>query len=605
MKQSEFIKTVYKLGVINLFRILIYKIFVKTGFFSLSYFKVKFISGDFFLDNKITYKSLPSNLNWINNHCYFGKVIPCIALPDWHSNCFNQAVVKNDEYWYKIKDFSDGLGDIKGVWEASRFDWVVCFSQAVRNGNREQLSKLNQWLDDWALKNPTSFGANWKCGQEASIRVMNLALGCMILDQTAHTSVKLLSFIKAHLRRISPTILYAVAQDNNHGTSEAAALYIGGSWLVLNGHNEGYRWQKQGLKWLENRADRLIENDGSFSQYSVNYHRVMLDTYSLVEVWRRKLQLPRFSDHLTTKLKAAAIWLYYFTDEESGDAPNIGANDGARLIPLSGTDYRDFKPSVQLANVLFNNQVAYIKEGSYDIPLQWLELKKPIEYLPEKKPVDFADGGYCFLTNDKAAVYLRYPQFKFRPSQSDALHIDLWLKGNNVFRDGGTFSYNAGQAYIDYYGSVKSHNTIEFDDHDQMPRLSRFLLGGWLKSTNKEQLKVIENSQRFAISYTDYLKCTHKRSISLSPSKLMITDIASGFKNKAVLRFRLIPAQWQLIGKTLTSEYCSITFDADVEITRLELIDGKESRYYYHESSLPVIELEVHKSCTIITEVNF
>ena len=76
-------------------------------------------------------------------------------------------------------------------------------------------------------------------------------------------------------------------------------------------------------------------------------------------------------------------------------------------------------------------------------------------------------------------------------------------------------------------------------------------------------------------------------------------------KNKAVLRFRLIPTQWKLIGKTLTSEYCSITFGADVEITRLELIDGKESRYYYQESTLPVIELEVHKSGTITTEVNF
>lgn len=599
------IKTALSLGLPNLARVFMYQLGVRTGINPVKKISSQLACGDFFSDQFEQNSSLIANKQWVGQHFYFGKPLNSVGIPSWHQSCLTQRFAPSDKPWFTIDDFNNDLGDIKGVWEASRFDWVIGFAQLAKTGDILALETLNTWLNDWSVNNPPYLGVNWKCGQEASIRVMHLALAALILQQHNNSSQALVSLLKVHLKRISPTIMYAVAQDNNHGTSEAAALYIGGSWLVLNGEPEGHKWQKQGLKWLENRADRLIENNGSFSQYSVTYHRVMLDTYSLVEVWRSKLKLPSLSEQLTTKLKAAASWLFYFTDEESGDAPNIGANDGARLIPLSGTDYRDFKPSVQLANVLFSSQSAYIKEGSYDIPLQWLELKKPTESLPKKKPADFADGGYCFLTNDKAAVYLRYPQFKFRPSQSDALHIDLWLKGNNVFRDGGTFSYNAGQAYIDYYGGVKSHNTIEFDEHDQMPRLSRFLLGNWLKSTNKEQLKVLENSQKFAISYTDYLKCTHKRSISLSPSKLTITDIASGFKNKAVLRFRLIPTQWKLIGKTLTSEYCYITFGADVEITRLELIDGKESRYYYQESTLPVIELEIHKSGTITTEVNF
>ena len=87
-----------------------------------------------------------------------------------------------------------------------------------------------------------------------------------------------------------------MAQDNNHGTSEAAALYIGGSLLVHNNHAEGNEWARKGSYWLENRARRLIGVDGSFSQYSLNYHRVVLDTFSMVEVWRGHLNLPRFSE---------------------------------------------------------------------------------------------------------------------------------------------------------------------------------------------------------------------------------------------------------------------------------------------------------------------
>ncbi|MFV7425598.1 heparinase II/III family protein, partial [Stenotrophomonas geniculata] len=89
-------------------------------------------------------------------------------------------------------------------------------------------------------------------------------------------------FIEAHLKRIEPTIDYAIAQDNNHGTSEAAALYIGGAFLNANKPLPQYKkWQALGEKWLANRANKLIMHDGGFSQYSINYHRVMLDSYCL------------------------------------------------------------------------------------------------------------------------------------------------------------------------------------------------------------------------------------------------------------------------------------------------------------------------------------
>ena len=123
---------------------------------------------------------------------------------------------------------------------------------------------------------------------------MHLAMASVIMGQHKCTTKTLLDFIKAHLARIAPTISYAIAQDNNHGTSEAAALFMGGSWLVENGDEDGERWCQQGRKWLANRAKHLIDADGSFSQYSTTYHRVMLDTYSMAEVWRKSLDLPLF-----------------------------------------------------------------------------------------------------------------------------------------------------------------------------------------------------------------------------------------------------------------------------------------------------------------------
>ena len=39
---------------------------------------------------------------------------------------------------------------------------------------------------------------------------------------------------------------YALGQQNNHGTSEAAALFIGGSWLEQLGDPRGARWSRIG-----------------------------------------------------------------------------------------------------------------------------------------------------------------------------------------------------------------------------------------------------------------------------------------------------------------------------------------------------------------------
>lgn len=121
---------------------------------------------------------------------------------------------------------------ISKTFEASRFDWVVTLSRAYAVTNDVRyLQTLNEWLKDWCKHNPLNIGPNWKCGQEVSIRVFNLINASFILQQNNNPTTALIQLIEAHLKRIQLNICYAIAQDNNHGTSEAAGLFIGGSWL--------------------------------------------------------------------------------------------------------------------------------------------------------------------------------------------------------------------------------------------------------------------------------------------------------------------------------------------------------------------------------------
>src|SRR5690606_5962127 len=137
-------------------------------------------------------------------------------------------------------------------------DWVPAMAQRARQGEQKELERLNAWLADWTTTNAPYQGPNWKCGQEASIRVIHLACAALLLGQVRDPLPALLDLVALHLRRIAPTVQYAMAQDNNHGTSEAAALFVGGSWLAEHGDRRGARWAAAGRNLLENRAARLI-----------------------------------------------------------------------------------------------------------------------------------------------------------------------------------------------------------------------------------------------------------------------------------------------------------------------------------------------------------
>lgn len=107
------------------------------------------------------------------------------------------------------------------------------------------------------------------------------------------------------------------------------------------------------MRLLEDRVGKLIDVDGSFSQYSTNYHRMMLDSLSIVEIWRRHLLLPEFSSLFYKRLGLAVNWLYQLVQLPTGYVPNTGANDGALLIPIEYVDPLDFRPCVQLSSILF------------------------------------------------------------------------------------------------------------------------------------------------------------------------------------------------------------------------------------------------------------
>jgi len=594
-------RTYARLGPTSIARVAAYRLGLKSGLHPVRRLAASVAQPPFFRAVDAPSLKADPNRAWDDSLWWFGwhRVSRPDATPDWLANPFSKTVQPDaTRDWWRIPDF--GTGDIKGLWELSRMDWAVAWATTAACGDAPALERLNLWLADWAEHNPPYKGPNWKCGQEASIRVMHLVAAAWVLGQDQTPENGLVDLLRAHLQRIAPTMSYAIGQQNNHGTSEAAALFIGGSFLA--GHDpRADAWSRKGRRWLEERAVTLIEPDGSFSQYSVTYHRVMLDTYSLAEAWRCHRGLHEFSVRLKERLAAATNWLWTMTDPETGDAPNIGANDGARLLHLTDSDYRDFRPSVQLAAALFQDQDAF-GPGPWSAPQRWLDVPDGQSAAPLRS-ASFDDGGYHVLRTGRAMALLRYPRFRFRPSQADALHVDLWHNGINLLRDAGTYSYNTEGA--DWFAGTEAHNTIEFDGRDQMPRLGRFLFGDWLNAEAIEPVLDDGVKAIAAAAYTDARGAQHHRAIIVSAGSLICRDTITGNFEEACLRWRLAPGEWHFEGDIVRNGHHSIAIEFDGGPISPTLGTTAESRYYLQKTEIPEISVKVSRPGVLVTKVNF
>lgn len=523
-------------------------------------------------------------------------------VPDWHADPFDPSSrLDTSRDWHASLIALQGR-DPKAYWELSRFYWVPQFALAARNGDAVAGARLDGWLADWINRNPPYFGINWACGQEAAIRLMNLALAALILDTWRSPSSALKWLIEVHASRISPTLSYALAQDNNHGSAEACALYLAGTWGDRWGMGSAQRVARRGKRWLEDRALRLIQSDGSPSQYSVTYHRANIETLALAALWAERTGAPKLSSATHVRAARGARWLYQLIDPSTGDVPNLGANDGSHLFSVPAAPYRDFRPTVALAAWLFERARPWAKP--IDARFSALGIDPgDARVWPAASSSSSDIGGYHILRTNRSMAVLRYPKFRFRPSQADALHLDLWHAERNLLRDAGTFSYCAETA--EWFGSTAAHNTVEFDGRDQMPRLGRFLFGDWLTAEGVELVETRGGNVTAAAAYTDRLGACHHRRIALDAQKLTCTDTLSGIFRRACLRWRLEPGDWQLDGYMLHGNGVRIHISAEMQPLTIMLDMTRESRYYRQCAEVPLVSVVLDRPTTVVTEVLF
>ena len=181
--------------------------------------------------------------------------------------------------------------------------------------------------------------------------------------------------------------------------------------------------------------------------------------------------------------------------EENGYLPNYGANDGALFFPLSNTVYRDYRPQLNALHYVLTGKLLYeddlLKENALwmcdnvSLPSS-VSHKRMLALQKQYGTISFPIGGYYLLRETDSFTFIRCGKYKDRPGHADNLHVDIWVKGENILRDSGTYKYNTEKELQDYFNGTASHNTVVVDNQSQMLKGSRFIWYYWSQAKKAE-----------------------------------------------------------------------------------------------------------------------
>jgi hypothetical protein len=375
----------------------------------------------------------------------------------------------------------------------------------------------------------------------------------------------------------------------------------GGGKTILSGHDKGARQghcpTKSGWQWSIYALDHQIEPDGTYSQHSNNYHRLML----MVALWAQALgqnQAMRYPVETQKRLAAAARWLEEQVDPSNGQVPNLGSNDGANILPLSSTGFSDYRPIVQTASQRFRLNSPF-PPGAWDETALWLEVfrQRRIEFissseirertlpranyqtgpssLSKKQLEELPPSPHLILKSENSRGSLRAVSYRSRPSHADQLHVDLWWQGINIACDAGTYRYNAHQPWENNLSRSSVHNTVTINGRDQMARAGKFL---WLDWAQAERIPSERGrADEISAQHDGYagMGCRHRRRLSLIKSdSWRVEDFilplnASRRPILVCLHWLIREFPWELVHRSLNlstpTGHCSLVTSIDVE----------------------------------------
>ncbi len=391
------------------------------------------------------------------------------------------------------------LIDIRLAWELNRLHYWPQLAFAYNlTGSEKYLYALCKQIERWKETNPYPFGINWISGLELGIRIINLFYSLKLLPKKAQQVLPQQSirrFIYLHGRHLYryPSKFSSCA---NHTLGEALGLYIAG--LLLPCCNVAEGWKFYGKRILEEEVLRQIYPDGSSFEHSIPYLLFVVEHF-LIYYLVSKEYGEAISQDIISRLQSAFNFLVAIADV-GGNIPRIGDDDDGLLIKLWADKQRNFLSLLTTGAILFHEPRWIHPAASFNIKTILLigngAQEKYAQLVDQpcwrKKPTYFANAGLAVIPHVKNGQEILFVgnsgPLGLAPlsghGHADVLSFWLSINGQPFFIDPGTYLYNCGGEWRQFFRSTAAHNTVQIDEKDQSEQVTNFMFQDFYKIRN-------------------------------------------------------------------------------------------------------------------------
>jgi Heparinase II/III-like protein/Heparinase II/III N-terminus len=536
-------------------------------------------------------------------------------------------------HWSEISPVAPiGKGDLKVFWELHRTMHFGALGQAYwLTGDERYAEAFVNQASSWIEANPVGMGVGWAASLDVSIRAIQwlwaLSLCADSRAVTREFIARLLMSLTAHGRHIEKYLSHYFS-PNTHLTGEALGLfYLGVAAPELR---RAKRWRKAGLRILLDQLPKHIRSDGVYFEQSSYYHRYTVDFYThllaLIHTSGANADgcvtlSPEEERILWRKLEAALDHLMWIGRPDGG-WPLFGDDDGGRLIKLSPRPSNDFSDTLAVGAAIFDRDDWKYVAGDAPAELLWLlgpEGLARYDRLEATPPREtsraFETSGYFVMRDgwrrDSSFALIDCGRHGSEAgpghAHSDALAIELAVRGVTWFVDAATYVYGSDPETRDWFRSTSAHNTATVDGENQSTPGATF---AWETSAgcSLEVFKDLGECVVFEGSHDGYQRLsdpvTHTRSVVMlrKQSAFIVSDrFTAGAPHSYAIRYHFAAGCEaerhgnRVEGRAPNGERLAINFFAKGQglrgvKTRIE--DGWVSSCYGQRAKAPVAVFE-------------
>lgn len=439
------------------------------------------------------------------------------------------------------------LGDVKYVWEFNRLQMLQPLAaHALLSGDSGSTAAIEGAIASWYQSNPPFRGVGWGSSIEVALRAISLILVCALVGEkmAPETLGKVRAILTAStfwLGRFPSRFSSA----NNHLVAERAGEYL--TAMAMPDVPDAATIAAAARASLVAEALRQILSDGVGAEQSPSYAAFTVELLLLSAKVAQAAGTP-FPAEAIARLGRFADFTAWITDD-GGRTATIGDDDEGRVVTLMQPEPA-YVASVAMAAAAFAD--APPPSPALD-QLRNLLLGKAAAKAESRSGLkSFAAGGYCVWRGNcegkRVDLIFDHGPLGYLSiaahGHADALSLILSIEGRPVLVDPGTYLYQSGSAWRDWFRGTRAHNTLSIAGADQS------IISGPFNWSHKAMARLDEmrggNDWLIAGSHDGYrgrYGVRHQRTLEKTPEGILLTDRLLGFgaPQTAEVSFQLAP----------------------------------------------------------------